>query len=106
MCFREKQNTPTATKDTYATPVIEKSSLDELTNYTTLEQGLTMQYLTVSHNNETNQDAIDDAASTQKAYSTATQIDNVDSMTSSTYDSQKVEYSVINDGYETPQRQS
>ena len=103
MCFREKQNKLEANQGTYASPVVEKSSLDEQTDYTTLEQGLTMQYLTVSHNQAGDNQVYIDAASTHEAQSTAKQYENVDAKTHSARDSQGA-YGVINDGYETPQR--
>ena len=103
MCFREKQNKLETNQDTYASPVLEKSSLDEQTDYTSLEQGLIMQYLTMSHNQAgDNQDDVD-VASKQEAQPTARQYGNVDAKTQSARDSQDA-YGAINDGYETPQR--
>ena len=106
MCFREKQNKLETNQDTYASPAAEKSSLDEQTDYTTLEQGLTMQYLTVSHNQAGDNQDYTDAASKQEAQSTARQYENVDEKTQSARDSQDgyAMYGVINDGYEAPQR--
>ena len=104
MYFREKQNTSASNQDTYTSAVVEKSSINEETNYTTLEQGLTMQYLTVGNNAENNQDYTD-AASKQEGVYASKHYENVHSTTPSARDSQDT-YGAINDDYETPQRSS
>ena len=98
-----QRNTGTK-QNAYASPVVENGSVDELTNYTTLGQGVTMEYITVSSTDGGNQGA-HGTASIREAQFTGNSYDNIAaSIQQSTRNSQNV-YDEINDGYEMPQRQ-